>query len=177
MSKLPRPLDTSLLLTLLVGATGAFPQSLQTPPVVPLLPAPAPAPAAAAELPAFQPGLWEYERTVLTAANPKPQKTSLRKCSDPSREIRQRKSELQLKGCEFSPVLARGKQYLSTWRCPVGGGALIDRNVVTVNSTTSYQDDNVVHAGEHTSRSTVIANRVGECPAPGASTAQAPPKP
>ena len=166
-------LGTRLLLATLAGAPGAWPQTLAAPPgaspaappTVPLLPAP----TVAAELPAFQPGLWEYQRTVLTAADPKPQKSSIRKCSDPSSEIKQRMSELQRKGCQFSPLLTRGKQYLSTWRCPVSSGALIDRNVVTVHSDVSYQDDNEVHAGEHMSRSTVVANRLGECPPQGSS--------
>ena len=163
----------SLLLAILAGAPCALPQTLAAPPggapgapaAVPLLSAP----AVATELPAFQPGLWEYQRTVLTAADPKPQKSSIRKCSDPSTEIKQRTSELQRKGCQFSPLLTRGKQYLSTWRCPVSSGALIDRNVVTVHSDVSYQDDNEVHAGEHMSRSTVVANRLGACPPQGLS--------
>ena len=173
MSNLPRTLilGTSLLLATLAGAPGALPQTPAmppgappgVPPAVPLLPAP----TVVTELPAFQPGLWEYQRTVLTAADPKPQKSSIRKCSDPSSEIKQRMSELQRKGCQFSPLLTRGKQYLSTWRCPVSSGALIDRNVVTVHSDVSYQDDNEVHAGEHMSRSTVVANRLGECPPQG----------
>lgn len=166
-------LGTSLLLTALVGAPRALPQTPPAAAPVPLLPAP----TVAAELPAFQPGLWEYERTVFTAADPKPQKSSIRKCSDPSSEIKQRMRELQRKGCQFSPLLARGKQYLSTWRCPVSSGALVDRNVVTVKSDRSYQDDNEVHAGEHISRSTVVANRLGECPAQGSNTAATPRKP
>jgi hypothetical protein len=120
------------------------------------------------DLPAFQPGLWEYQRTVTTAANPRPQHSSLKKCSDPSREIQQKLADLQHKGCQFSPVTVRGNQYLSTWRCPASSGQLVDRNVVTVISFTSYQDDNEVRSGEHVSRSTVIARRVGECPDQGA---------
>lgn len=118
-----------------------------------------------ADLPAFQPGLWEYQRTVMTAAESRPQHSSIKKCSDPSQEIKQKLAQLQHKGCQFSPVTVRGNQYLSTWRCPASSGQLVDRNVVTVISYTSYQDDNEVRSGEHVSRSTVMARRFGECPA------------
>jgi Protein of unknown function (DUF3617) len=163
--------STSLLLATLASAPCAFAQtaSAAAPPL--------PRVTRAAELPAFLPGLWEYQRTVLTAANPKPQKSSIRKCSDPSSEIKQKITELQQKGCQFSPLLPRGNQYLSTWRCPVTSGALVDRNVVTVKSDSSYQDDNEVHAGEHVTRSTVVANRLGGCPAPGTNPTAAPRKP
>ena len=117
------------------------------------------------ELPAFQPGLWEYQRTVVTAAESRPQHSSIKKCSDPTQEIKQKLAQLQHKGCQFSPVTVRGNQYLSTWRCPASSGQLVDRNVVTVMSYTSYQDDNEVRSGEHVSRSTVMARRLGECPA------------
>ena len=130
-----------------------------------LLTAPLHSAPTAADLPAFQPGFWEYQRTVMTAAKPDPQHSSVRKCSDPTNEIKQKLTELQRKGCQFSPVMVRGNQYFSTWRCPASSGQLIDRNVVTVISFTSYQDQNEVRSGEHVSRSTVVAKRVGECPA------------
>jgi hypothetical protein len=123
------------------------------------------APTSSSDLPAFQPGLWEYQRTVMTAAESRPQHSSIKKCSDPSQEIKEKLAQLQHKGCQFSPVTVRGNQYLSTWRCPASSGQLVDRNVVTVISYTSYQDDNEVRSGEHVSHSTVMARRVGECPA------------
>ena len=134
-----------------------------------LLAAPLYSAPTAGELPAFQPGFWEYQRTVSTAAKSDPQHSSVRKCSDPTNEIKQKLTELQHKGCQFSPVMVRGNQYFSTWRCPASSGPLVDRNVVTVISFTSYQDQNEVRSGEHVSRSTVIAKRVGECPAANAS--------
>ena len=134
-----------------------------------LLAAPLYSAPTASELPAFQPGFWEYQRTVSTMAKPDPQHSSIRKCSDPTNEIKQKLTELQHKGCQFSPVTVRGNQYFSTWRCPASSGPLVDRNVVTVISFTSYQDQNEVRSGEHVSRSTVIARRVGECPAANAS--------
>jgi hypothetical protein len=123
------------------------------------------APAKTAELPAFQPGLWEYQRTVLNIGDVHPQKSSLRKCSDPTSEIRLKLDELKHKGCQFSQTLSRGSHYQSTWRCPSSSGPLVVRDTMTVNSTSSYQDDNQIKASGRITHSVTVANRVGDCPA------------
>lgn len=135
-------------------------------------PAPQPQPAArrdseaaaASQLPPLRAGLWEYRRTVYTAADTKPQKTTFQVCADPSAEIRERLEALRKKGCVFSPVLTRGKQYQSSWRCPVSSGVLVDHNIMLVSDDSSYQDDNEIRSGEHFTRSRLVATRVGECP-------------
>jgi hypothetical protein len=126
--------------------------------------APASAPAKAADLPAFQPGLWEYQRTVLSMADGKPQKSSVSKCSDPTSEIRRKLDELRHKGCQFSRPTSRDNRYQSTWRCPSSGGPLVVRDTVTVNSASSYQDDNQVNAGGRITHSSIVASRLGDCP-------------
>jgi hypothetical protein len=123
------------------------------------------APAKTAELPAFQPGLWEYQRTVLNIGDVHPQKSSLRKCSDPTSEIRLKLDELKHKGCQFSRTLSRGSHYQSTWRCPSSSGPLVVRDTMTVNSASSYQDDNQIKAAGRITHSIIVATRVGDCPA------------
>src|SRR6185312_7971168 len=115
----------------------------------PPAPQPAPAPSsgtgadsAASQLPPLRAGLWEYRRTVFTAADTKPQKTTFQVCADPNAEIRERLETLRKKGCVFSPVLTRGKQYQSSWRCPVSSGVLVDHNIMLVTDDSSYQADN-----------------------------------
>ncbi len=61
-------LGTSLLLAPLAGA----PSFAQTASALPLPPPATTTAVLPVELPAFQPGLWEYQRTVLTAADPEP---------------------------------------------------------------------------------------------------------
>jgi hypothetical protein len=156
----------SLLLVALASLPGAIAQIAAAP-----QPDPGATVAPAVELPAFQPGLWEYRRQVLLAANPRAQESNVRKCSDPSSEIRQKMLELKQKGCQFSALTPKGNQYRSSWTCPVPGGVVVDRNVVTVKSETSYQDDNEVRSSGQLTRSTVMATRVGDCPAPGPDTA------
>jgi hypothetical protein len=123
------------------------------------------APTAPSQLPPLRPGLWEYRRTVYTAADSKPRKTTFQVCADPNAEIRERLETLRRKGCVFSPVLTRGKQYQSSWRCPVSSGVLVDHNIMLVADDSSYQDDNEIRSGEHFTRSRLVATRVGECPA------------
>jgi hypothetical protein len=154
----PAFLGMSLLLAQLAGAV---PAAAETPSATA---APASQPAKAVDLPAFQPGLWEYQRTVLTTADTNPRKSSVRKCSDPTSEIRRKLDELRQKGCQLSGPKSWGNRYQSTWRCPSASGPLIVRDTVTVNSETSYQDDNQINAGARITRSTIVANWLGNCP-------------
>jgi hypothetical protein len=154
----PAFLGMSLALAHVAGAPAG---EHETPPP---LATPASQPAKTAEVPAFQPGLWEYQRTVLSTADARPQTSSVRKCSDPTSEIRQKLDELQHKGCQFSRLPSRGGHYQSTWVCPSSSGPLVVRDTVTVNSANSYQDDNQIKAGPRVTHSTLVANRLGDCP-------------
>jgi hypothetical protein len=145
----------------LAQAAGALPAASGTPPPTA---SPVSQPAKTAELPAFQPGLWEYQRTMLSTADGRPQTSSVRKCSDPTSEIRRKLDELHHKGCQFSRVLNKGSHYQSTWSCPSSNGPVVVRDTVTVNSASSYQDDNQIKAGARITHSTIVANRLGDCP-------------
>ena len=132
------------------------------------LPAPTSGPGASsapgAELPTFTPGYWQYERTIVATGTPRPQRTSVKKCSNPSNEIRQKMSDLQHKGCQFTPLAQQGSRYLSSWRCTSSEGALIAHSVVTVTSETAYQDDSEVRNGERLVHARIVAKRLGDCP-------------
>jgi hypothetical protein len=145
---------------LLAQVAGALPGAGETPPAT----APALQPATGAGLPTFQPGLWEYQRTVLNMGDVHPQKSSVTKCSDPTGEIRQKLDELKHKGCQFSRPPSRGNHYQSIWKCPSRSGLLVVRDSVTVNSSSSYQADNQIKAGGRITHSTIVATRLGDCP-------------
>jgi len=131
--------------------------------------------AAPVKLPAFQPGLWEYRRTMMGAESGKPQTATVNKCSDPSGDIQQKLTELKQRGCQFTPLTQNGNQYRSSWICSVTGGTLTVQDVITVRSATSYQDDNEVRHPSQTLRSTIVASRLGDCP-PGEKPAPTAPK-
>jgi hypothetical protein len=73
--------------------------------------------------------------------------------------------ELKKKGCQFTPLMQSGSRYTSAWKCPVTGGSATVRDVITVKGSTGYQDDNEVRLPQQLTRSTILATRLGDCPA------------
>lgn len=127
-----------------------------------------------AEVPSFQPGLWEYRRTVTGGAQGKPQVLTVKKCSDPTEEIKQKSLQLKQKGCLGSSLVQTRNRYHTSWVCPVSGGRVEVRDVVTVSSPGSYEDSNEIHNGVQTTRNTIVATRLGDCPASPENTTKAP---
>ena len=128
---------------------------------------PATAAAPAVELPFFQPGLWEYRRTVVQDGVPSPQISMLRKCADPSVEIRRKMAELGKRGCRFAPLTRRHQRYFSRWVCPTPLGPTRFRAVLIVRGTAGYTDLSEMRTTEHVTRQRIEAARIGECPANG----------
>ena len=121
---------------------------------------------AAVELPFFQPGLWEYRRTVVTDGTPSSQ-ISMRKCADPSTEIRTKMVELGKRSCRFAPLTHRLHRYFSSWVCPTPLGPTRFRAVLIVRGTVGYTDLSEMRTTEHVTRQRIEAARIGECPASG----------
>jgi len=117
-------------------------------------------------LPAFRPGLWEYRRTQISSGGGKPQTATIRKCSDPSAEFKQKLAQLKQRGCVFSPLKQKGQRYEATWRCSAPDGAILAmRDVITVNSEESYLNESEAFVSHEATHSTIVATRQGDCPA------------
>jgi hypothetical protein len=125
--------------------------------------------AKTAELPALQPGLWEFRRTVTSRGRGEPKVETARKCSDPIAEFRQKMTELEAKGCQFSPTRRTHDQYVSQWVCQTPAGIVRFQDVLISTSSTAYQTVSEAHNGEQVTRTTTDAMRVSDC------TAQPPP--
>jgi hypothetical protein len=134
-------------------------------------PAPPSAPAGAArsaEVPQFEPGMWEYQRTM-HSKKPKvgdtpPEPQVVKRCGNPSSDIRQRLASLASQGCRNSPLTHRENHYEFTSVCSAANGVAVIHDVVTFLSSSGYQEDeDVMHAPQVT-RTTTVATRVGECP-------------
>ena len=123
--------------------------------------------AAAAELPFFAPGLWEYRRTLVKDGTPSSQISVLRKCADPSVEIRTKMAELGKRNCRFAPLRHRHQRYFSTWTCPTPLGPTKFRAVLIVRGASGYTDVSEMRTDEHVARQRIEAARIGECPASG----------
>jgi hypothetical protein len=128
--------------------------------------------AAAVEVPFFEPGLWEYRRTVVKEGSPGAQISILRKCADPSTEIREKFVELGKRSCRFAPLAHRHHRYISSWICPTPLGPTKFRAVLIVRGAAGYTDLSEMRTTEHVARQRIEAARIGECPANPASGAQ-----
>jgi hypothetical protein len=117
-----------------------------------------------AELPAFEPGMWEFRRTVELGTHPGNHPDRLSKCSDPLNDIRQKMTEMSRKGCRIVGTSHLGSKFRSTWSCAYGDGVVSVSNVITAESATHYEDVNETRYGEKTTRTVVVATRTGDCP-------------
>ncbi|MFL6605487.1 MAG: DUF3617 domain-containing protein [Steroidobacteraceae bacterium] len=116
-------------------------------------------------LPAFRPGLWEYRRTQISSGGGKPQTATIRKCSDPTAEFKQKLAQLKQRGCVFGPMKQQGQRYEATWRCSAPDGAILAmRDVITVNSEESYLNESEAFVSHEATHSTIVATRQGDCP-------------
>ena len=123
---------------------------------------------AAVELPSFEPGLWEFRRTVLSGQSAKPQVSTVRKCADPTAGIREKMAALEKKNCQFTPLRKREDHYLSSWTCPTPKGPVRFRDVLIVKDPMSYEDASEMHSTHHVTQQKIEARRLGDCPGLGA---------
>lgn len=154
----------------LLGADGASTRSAAPAPVTPPAASASSASAAVAtpvELPAFRFGLWEYQRTLMQDATPKPRVTSMKKCVDPGEEMRAKMDTLKKRGCEFAPVKRHNDRYISSWVCQTQTGPLRFRDVLIVKDENGYQDVSETHSPQGVSQQKITATRLGDCPGMG----------
>jgi hypothetical protein len=130
----------------------------------PAVPLPA---AAAVTLPDFQVGLWEYRRILVTSDSARPRFTRLRKCADPSTDIRRKITRLKGRHCELSPLVFRDGGYISSWTCPTPEGPLAYRHVLIVTDPTRYLAMSETRSGHRVIQLKLEARRLGECPSAG----------
>ena len=126
-------------------------------------PVPAPAANTLAELSTFQAGLWEYRRIVVER-DARPRFATLRKCADPSTEIRTKFAQLKSRGCQFVPPVSRDGGYVSNWTCPTPQGPISFRHVLIVRNATSYLSMSETRLGPRVIQQKMEAQRLGECP-------------
>jgi hypothetical protein len=88
----------------------------------------------------------------------------LRKCADPTTEIREKMAQLESRSCRFAAFSRRYGRYYSSWTCPTPEGATSFRAVLIVRGTAGYTDLSEMHSTQHRARQTIEAQRIGECP-------------
>lgn len=115
-------------------------------------------------LPPLRPGMWEYQRTQGAGAGGKARSMTLRKCSNPNADFKQKLAQLKQKGCVFSPFEQSGQRYEASWRCPAPDGSIVAmHDVITVTSDTSYRTESDARGAHQATHSTIVATRQGDC--------------
>jgi hypothetical protein len=122
-------------------------------------------PLGVAALPSFQPGLWEYRRTMFSQGSDKPQVSKITKCSDPTSDIRQKMQSLKGKSCQFESPRHVQDHYVSNWICQTANGPMRFHDVLTAKDATSYVDVSEAKLSQRVTRSRLEAVRLGDCPA------------
>lgn len=121
----------------------------------------APAAAGATDLPAFRPGMWEYERLVGSS------KLVARECVDPTQEMRSHNASLEKLGCRLSPLTQEGSTYTYSGECamklPSGASSWSTTSTLTVESETAYRLEVRETSQGKTSAQIVVAHRVDDC--------------
>ena len=120
--------------------------------------------AAADELPSFQQGLWSFSSTVNAPGGGKPKVRTVRKCTNPTEDIKKKWEMLATKTCKFSPITRTGKFYKYSSSCEKNGLSLSTSSVITVESTSAYRVETVSHTNNQAQKEVIVAKRVGDCP-------------
>jgi hypothetical protein len=117
---------------------------------------------AAQELPAFRKGQWQFERTIDDGSGA-PQKVSLRKCTNPSDDMKRQNAMLSSSGCKVTPAVRSGATYSYSAQCRLQGVSVDSRSVLTAEGDGAYRL--VVDSLEdgRKKREVLVARRVGDC--------------
>ena len=119
---------------------------------------------AADEFPSLKPGLWEYQKTKIPAPGGHlPPSESVRRCTDPTADMKRKWAQLAAGDCRFSPIAHAGKRYQYRSVCRREGVEVLVSSVVTVENENSYQVKTQSRASGGTSNEVVVARRLDDC--------------
>jgi hypothetical protein len=114
------------------------------------------------DLPIFRKGMWEFNRTVDNAPG-KPLVINIKKCTDPSEDMKKQNSMLTKAGCTFSPITRSGNSYSFMATCKMGGVSGQSKSVISVDNDSSYKVNVESQSSGKTAREILTAKRTGSC--------------
>ena len=85
------------------------------------------------------------------------------KCSDPLNYIRRKMTEMMGKGCRIQGMTHNGNHFRTNWSCLVEDGSVSVSNMITADTPTAFQDVNEQRYEQKTTRTVVVAKRIGDC--------------
>ncbi|MGH8264383.1 MAG: DUF3617 domain-containing protein [Steroidobacterales bacterium] len=117
----------------------------------------------AEDLPTFQPGLWTFTINIVTQGSTLPHTQTMRRCANPSEDVRKKWQALALETCKFSPVSHSGNHYSYSSTCQKEGMQLSLKATITVESEQAYRVDTESRTNNQVRKETLIAKREGDC--------------
>lgn len=121
----------------------------------------------AEDLPTFQPGLWTFTINVVTPGSALPHMQTMRRCANPSEDVRKKWQALAVETCKFSPVSHSGNRYSYSSTCQKEGMQLSLKATITVESDQAYRVDTESRTNNQVRKEVLVAKRDGDCPASG----------
>jgi len=116
------------------------------------------------EFPSFQPGMWSFTSTATMMGASKPRVRTVRKCANPTDDIRIKWDALALKSCKFSPVNHAGDRYSYSSFCEKKDGSmLLSKSSIIVESSSAYRVETDSHTNSQQQKEVIEAKRVGDC--------------
>jgi len=115
------------------------------------------------EFPTFQPGLWSFTSTVNLKGANKPQVRTVRKCTNPTADIKKKWDMLASQSCKFSPMTHDGNRYSYGSFCEKNGLILQSKSSIIVESSSAYRVETDSRTNNQAQKEIIEAKRLGEC--------------
>jgi hypothetical protein len=117
------------------------------------------------EAPTFRKGLWEFSRKVEGLGQPST--LSKKECVNPTEDMRKRREQGAKAGCQISDVARAGNTYRYTATCPVQGGKITSKSVLTAQGDSAYtvvvDSEGMMGGQTRTTKEELVAKRLGDC--------------
>ena len=117
-------------------------------------------------VPALRQGLWSYERVAETPGRGMPRPVSVRKCIDPTADMKKNLAELKARGCTVASSGHQGNEYSWSIECSVNGSTVQMSSLVIVESPTAFREEMSSQWRDQSTKSILSAHRLGDCSAP-----------
>ena len=120
--------------------------------------------AKADDIPAFRSGMWEFNRTTKYSGSPGEQRTTtIRKCTNPTEDMKNQNEMIKKNGCSISPISKSGNTYTFTTQCRNENTKGQSKTVMTVENDSAYDLKIETVPGPPGTSEQLRARRTGDC--------------
>jgi hypothetical protein len=117
-------------------------------------------------LPAFRPGLWEFNHSMEDNSGMYRQTRFTRqRCADPTADLRKTRAEMSAQGCSLSPLSGSGDFYEGTATCQAPRSRMESHITLTAAGGDGYRLMVTSRGEKGSTTEEITARRLGDCPA------------